>query len=51
MEHINKLRAELKELIESKADYDLILKKSQELDEYIFEEDEEFESDNRDTII
>lgn len=37
-EHINRLRAELKELIESKADYNLILKKSQELDEYIFEE-------------
>lgn len=37
-EHINKLRAELKELIESKADYNLILEKSQELDKYIFDE-------------
>jgi len=37
-EVVEKLRNELKELIKEKADYDLILKKSQELDKYIFEE-------------
>ena len=35
---IDKLRAELTELMNNKADYDEILKKSQELDKYIFEE-------------
>ena len=37
-EVVEKLRNELKELIKEKVDYDLILKKSQELDKYIFEE-------------
>lgn len=37
-EVVEKLRNELVELIKEKADYDLILKKSQELDKYIFEE-------------
>lgn len=37
-EEVDKLRSELIELIKEKADYDLILEKSQELDKYIFEE-------------
>ena len=37
-EIIKKLRNELTELIKNKADYDEILKKSQELDKYIFDE-------------
>ena len=35
---INKLRKELKEHKENKADYEVILEKSQELDKYIFDE-------------
>ena len=35
---INKLRNELKELIENKAEYEVILEKSRELDKYIFDE-------------
>ena len=37
-EVVEMLRNELMQLIKNKADYDLILKKSQELDKYIFEE-------------
>jgi len=37
-EVVEKLRNELMELIKEKADYDLVLKKSQELDKYIVEE-------------
>ena len=37
-ELVEKLRNELMELMKEKANYDLILKKSQELDKYIFEE-------------
>lgn len=38
MYQLNKLRAELEDMIECKYPYEAILKKSQELDEYIVKE-------------